>query len=66
MNKTFQKTVCILLSCVTLLLASCNQGKIEKDIDATKVATQLSQVTPTDSKWIDDDQDFIKEYVAFS
>lgn len=66
MNRTFQKTVCIALASVVLMLASCNQGKIEKDIDATKVATQLSQVTPTESKWINDDQDFIQEYVAFS
>ena len=66
MNRTFQKTVCIALASVVLMLASCNQGKIEKDIDAAKIATQLSQVTPTESKWIDDDQDFIQEYVTFS
>ena len=66
MNKTFQKAVCIALACASLMLASCDQEEYKKEIDATKVATQLSQVTPTESKWIDDDQDFIKEYVAFS
>ena len=66
MKKTFLKIVCILLACVTLMLASCNQEKNEKDVDAAKIATQLSQVTPTESKWIDDDQDFIQEYVTFS
>ena len=66
MKKTFLKIVCVLLACVVLMLASCNQEKNEKDVDAAKIATQLSQVTPTESKWIDDDQDFIQEYVTFS
>ena len=63
MDKIFQKAVCIALACVALMLASCNQEEYKKEIDATKVATELSQTTPTESKWINEDQAFIGEYI---
>lgn len=66
MNKTFQKIVCILLASVTLMLISCQQEEYKKEIDVVKVADELSQKTSTDSKWISEDQDFIKEYIEIS
>ena len=63
MNKTFQKAVCIALACASLMLASCDQEEYKKEIDAKKVAAELSQTTPTESKWIDEDQAFIGEYI---
>ena len=36
----------------------------QKDIDAKAIADALCEKTPTESKWIDNDQTFIKEYIS--
>ncbi len=64
MRKAFLKIVCAVLACMALMLTSCKQGEYKKEIDAAKIAAELSRITPTESKWIDNDQNFIKEYIT--
>lgn len=53
----------LMILCALLVLSSCG-GKMgnKKEIDTAKIASTLSQKTPTDSKWINEDQTFLKEY----
>lgn len=59
--------VILTLSSVIFILAACNKEKEEEDykkeINTQEIATALSQKTPTESAWINEDQHFIKEYV---
>ena len=63
MKKIFQSAVCILLATVTFGATACKKEVYQKDINAKEIADTLSQKTPTESKWIDNDQSFIKEYI---
>ena len=65
MKKAFNIAVCILLAAVTLGATACQKETYQKDINAKEIADTLSQTTPTESKWISEDQAFIEEYVTF-
>ena len=56
--------MCILLAAVTLCATSCQKEIYQKDIDAKAIADVLCEKTPTESKWIDDSQTFIEEYIT--
>lgn len=64
MNQTFKRTVCILLLAVALTATACAKEEYQKDIDAKEIADSLCEKTPTESRWIDNDQTFIKEYIT--
>ena len=64
MKKIFRTVVCILLAAVTLCATSCQKETYQKDIDAKSIADALCEKTPTESKWIDDSQTFIEEYIT--
>ena len=54
----------LVLLCTILMLTACMQKEeYKKDIDADEIAAELSKKTPTESAWINDDQNFIEEYV---
>ena len=63
MKKIFRTVVCILLATVALGATACKKEVYQKDINAKEIADTLCQKTPTESKWIDNDQNFIKEYI---
>ena len=60
----FKKMICIALVILTLLATACAKEEYKTDIDVDDIAEALMQKTPTESVWIDEDQDFIKEYVT--
>ena len=69
MKKAFQTVVCILLAAVSLGATSCQKETYQKetyqkDINTKEIADALCEKTPTESKWIDNDQTFIKEYIT--
>ena len=64
MKKIFRTVVCILLVAVSLGATSCQKEIYQKDIDAKAIADALCEKTPTESKWIDDSQTFIEEYIT--
>ena len=64
MKKTFQTVVCILLAVVALGAASCQKETYQKDINTKEIADTLREKTQIESKWIDNDQNFIKEYIS--
>ena len=51
------------LMCAIFILSSCATGEYKKNVNAKESADTLAQKTPTESKWIGEDQDFIKEYI---
>ena len=63
MKKIFRTVVCILLAAVSLGATACQKETYQTDINAKEIADTLCQKTPTESKWIDNDQNFIKEYI---
>ena len=62
-TKKAARAALLVLMCIIFLLTGCMKEEYKKDIDAEELATVLSEKTPTDSAWISEDQDFIKEYV---
>ena len=64
MKPMFKKMICIALVILTLLATACAKEEYKTDIDVDDIAEALMQKTPTESVWIDEDQDFIKEYVT--
>ena len=64
MKKIFQSAVCILLAAVAFGATACQKETYQADINAKEIADTLSQKTPTESRWIDNDQTFIKEYIT--
>jgi hypothetical protein len=66
MKKIFKRVVCILLATVALGATACQKETYLKDIDAKEIADTLCEKTPTESRWIDNDQSFIKEYITVS
>ena len=64
MKPMFKKVICIALVVFTLGATACAKEEYKKDIDVDDVAEALMQKIPTESVWIDEDQDFIKEYVT--
>ena len=69
MKKAFQTVVCILLVAVMLGATACQKETYQKetyqkDINTKEIADTLCEKTPTESKWIDNDQTFIKEYIT--
>ena len=62
-TKTIASVMSLTLLCVILLLSGCKQEEYKKDIDAKELASELSQKTPTESAWINEDQNFIEEYI---
>ena len=61
--KNTPQALLLVLLCIILVLSSCSgEGGKKKEIDTAKIASTLSQKTPTDSKWINEDQTFLKEY----
>jgi hypothetical protein len=64
MKKVFKTVVCILLATVALGATSCQKETYQKDINAKEIADALCEKMPTESRWIDNDQDFIKEYIT--
>ena len=64
MKKTFQTVVCILLAAVALGATSCQKETYQKDINTKEIADTLCEKTQIESKWIDNDQNFIKEYIS--
>ena len=64
MKKAFKTVVCILLAAVALGATACQKEAYQKDINAKEIADTLCQKVPTESRWIDNDQDFIKEYIT--
>ena len=55
----------LVLLCALFVLSSCGgeEGN-KKEIDTAKIAETLSKKISTDSKWINEDQSFIKEYTV--
>ena len=67
MKKRIEKVaaaVILMLLCVTYVLTGCTKEEYKTDIDTKELAAELSQKTPTDSAWIDEDQAFIEEYIT--
>jgi len=63
--KNASQVFLLVLLCTILVLSSCGENTGDKkEIDTAKVASTLSQKTPTDSKWINEDQDILKEYTT--
>jgi hypothetical protein len=69
MKKTVKKAsraALLVLLCAVFLLTACGEEeKYKKEINAKEIAETLSEKTPTESVWIDEDQKFIEEYVTF-
>ncbi len=66
MKKTTKKAApvaLLALLCAIFILSSCGKEEYKKDIDTKELAETLSQKTPTESAWVDEDQNFIEEYV---
>ena len=66
MRKTTKKAAraaIIMLLCAAFLFTACAKGEYKKDVDTKEIADALSQTTPTESAWIDEDQNFIEEYI---
>ena len=62
--KKAARAALLALLCVVFLLTACKEKEeYKKDINTKELAAELSQKTPTDSVWIDEDQNFIEEYV---
>ena len=64
MKKAFKTVVCILLVTVAFGATACQKEAYQKDINAKEIADALCEKTPIESQWIDNDQDFIKEYIT--
>ncbi len=67
-NKTKKavRAAVLALLCATFILTACGEeAKYQKEINAKEIAATLSEKTPTESVWIDEDQKFIEEYVEF-
>ncbi len=62
--KKAARAAILILLCAVCLLAACNKEEgYKKEINTKEIATALSQKTSTASAWINEDQDFIEEYV---
>ena len=66
MKKAFKTVACILLAAVAFGATACKKEVYKEDINAKEIADALCEKVPTESRWIDNDQDFIKEYIATS
>ena len=62
-TKKAARAALLVLMCIIFLLTGCMKEEYKKDIDAEELAAELSRKTPTESVWIDEDQDFIEEYI---
>lgn len=63
--KKFARAAVLVLLCTVFALSSCGGGEgSQKEIDTAQIAKALSEKTPIESAWINEDQTFIKEYTA--
>ena len=66
MKKTVKKAsraTLLVLLCAVFVLSSCGgEEGSKKEIDTAQIAATLAQKTPIESKWINEDQSFIKDY----
>ena len=61
--KKAARAALLVLLCTVFILSSCAKEEYKTDINAKEIADALCEKTPTESKWIGEDQDFIKEYI---
>ena len=64
MKITIQKIICATLACITLILSACAKTEYKQDVNTIKMAMQLSQKVPTESSWVIENENFLKEYIA--
>lgn len=65
-NRTKKATriAILMLLCAIFVFTACAKEEYKKDVNPKEIADILSQKTPTESAWIDEDQNFIEEFVA--
>ena len=63
MKITIQKIICAMLACVALTLSACAKTEYKQDVNTVKMAVQLSQKVPTESGWVSENENFLKEYI---
>lgn len=64
MKEVFKTVACTALAVVALIATACQKETYQKDIDAKEIADALCEKMPTESRWIDNGQDFIREYIT--
>ena len=64
MKITIQKIICATLACFALMLSACAKTEYKQDVNTIKMAMQLSQKVPTESSWVIENENFLKEYIA--
>ncbi len=62
-TKKATRAAILVLLCAIFILTACGEEEYKKDINTKELAATLSEKTPTESAWINEDDDFIEEYV---
>ena len=63
MKITIQKIICATLASLALMLSACAKTEYKQDVNTIKMAMQLSQKVPTESSWVIENENFLKEYI---
>ena len=64
MKINIQKIICATLACFVLMLSACAKTEYKQDVNTIKMAMHLSQKVPTESSWVIENENFLKEYIA--
>ena len=62
-TKKASRLAVLILLCVVCVFTACAKEEYKKNIDTKEIAAALCKKTPTESAWINEDQNFIEEYV---
>ena len=62
-TKKATRIAILMLLCTIFVFTACAKEEYKKDVNPKEIADILSQKTPTESAWIDEDQNFIEEFV---
>ena len=64
-TKKAAQTIILTLLCAICLFTACNTTEegYKKEVNTKEIAAALCKKTPTESAWVGEDQNFIKEYI---